>query len=279
MTSSAAETSRGHRRRVGRVLLLGLPVIVVAACASSATEQRAVGPAPAPLSDRWCDPAVASRMIADHRVRGMNDLVSTSSAAIVGTVAGVEPPRWNSADGQCWQVDPRRDLVAPILYRLASIRIEEVLFGSLEFDPSPGQTITVFVNGDGAPSGELVENVQPPLRTGQIDGPVVPGDQLVLLLLFQDLPLRGGTKERVLSINGQYQGNWAVKHGQALNADVRRSVPFEALRLRLSGEGAAGRRPFGPDEDDTRINPLGASPVTISPPAGPAPPPCFGPGC
>lgn len=184
----------------------------------------------------------------------VNGLVSGSHGGLIGTVADVSEPRWNSTDGEEFSAREGKIPVVPWRYRDASIRVSRVLWSTSEVPLAKGSLITVRLYGDGTHSGCLVSSS--PARSNDISGPVEKGSSVLLIVAKRPFHLRDGDEVRTESVIGlasDYLGNWTLRNDRAVSLDERRTVPAEALIARLLRE-----RDRGPVPDDKRgrIDPM-----------------------
>jgi hypothetical protein len=102
-------------------------------------------------------------------VRAPAQAAKDADIVVYGTVVGVDPGRWNSADGNQWT--SKADTDVPAIYRTFYVKLSEVLKGK----PKWGTPVAFIVVGGTA---------------GEVSGPVTVGD--AVLVFGRDLMSEGG---------------------------------------------------------------------------------------
>ncbi len=189
----------------------------------------------------------------------IKDLVNTSDAAVIATVRAVSAPKWNSDSGSVWTSnpnDPNPKKAQPFQYRVVTLQITQVLFGSSALDPAAGGTVDVKVYGSGSNTGAMIGGDAND-RWNQIAGPFAAGARQLLLLESVEFPMQSGPTPSVV-VNHDRYGHWVISGSTAQRMVVGRTVPLQPLEARITTERAAVQKNETPDQAaKSATNPLG----------------------
>ncbi|MFA5785859.1 MAG: hypothetical protein WDA71_02575 [Actinomycetota bacterium] len=193
-------------------------------------------------------------MAGSYAVLSFNDLVNYSDAAVMGTITAATKPKWNSASGKAWTIDPETDDPVPGMYRDVTLQVSRVLFSTDKVAAKQGDDVVVRVR---VCLGDCPQTRTP---STQLAGPTDVGSEVLFLLKRIEFAFQGDKRVEVTALSGHWDANWTVKNGMAVNADPRRSVPLDPLIARILKERAAG---LEPDDQSGMINPLEATQPSV----------------
>jgi hypothetical protein len=164
--------------------------------------------------------------------------VKNSHAAVKGQVVEMSAPRFNTKDGT-----PTADERA-MVFRDATLAVEDVLYDSSELHVTPGQKLVVRLMGDGTDTGARVDGAGPVKHTNAISGPVAKGDTVLWVLAVSQFPFMNddmmtlARTEAVPKLFTDLYGAWLVDlvADKAKSIVPNRTVPYRALAARLRAE-------------------------------------------
>ena len=207
-----------------RVLIV-LACLIVGACGGLA------GPARTPDAAPTTRPA--QEMASSIYIRGLNDMVSMSDAAVEAKIVSISEPMWNQGEGEPLPDDMVDEAGGHVdrpkfQYRNITLSTESAVFDSGRIDVSPGSELVVV---------QISEEHAMQLLS--------PGDRILGLVTTVDLPYQDGSKQERLQFMGGLTGVWRidVKDGTTLGTSAypNRSAPFDLIKQRIAEERAAGR--------------------------------------